>query len=103
MQHATESGVVPTAPRVRSLVLCGASSIDLAIAGMDCPSCANRIRNALLAHPGVVDVAADVPAALLRVWYEAAKVSVREISAVVAVVGEGTQHQYLAVPVTLKI
>lgn len=71
--------------------------IRLAIAEMECPDCANRIRNALLAHPAIVEAETDARAALARVWYDAARVSVREILGVVAVAGEGTQHQFLAV------
>jgi copper chaperone CopZ len=66
---------------------------------MECPDCANRVRNALVAHPGVLEAETDFGAALARVWYDAARVSVREIVGVIAVIGEGTQHRFLAVVV----
>lgn len=75
--------------------------VTLAIAEMECPSCANRIRNALLAQKGVVEAEMDVSATLGRVWYDPARVSVGEILRVVIAVGEGTQHQFL--PVVLAI
>ncbi len=100
MQHMTDRHVEPIAPRVEATELRGAPHVALAIAGMDCPNCANRIRNALMAHPGVLEAQADVPAALARVWYDPTQVRVAEILAVVTLVGEGTQHQYLPVPIT---
>jgi copper chaperone CopZ len=64
---------------------------------MGCPSCANRIRNALLAQPGIVEVEMDVPAGLARVWYVPERVGVQQVLAVVSTVGERTKHRYLAV------
>jgi len=78
--------------------LAGCCVVTLAIAEMECASCAHRIRNALLAHPGVHEAEADPSTALARVWYDPARVGVREILAVVVVVGEGTQHRFLPVP-----
>jgi copper chaperone CopZ len=97
MQHVTDACVEPIVPRAEPEALVGASYIDLAVAGMGCPSCANRIRNALLAQPGIVEVEADVPAGLARVWYVPTRVGIPEMLAVVSTVGERTQHRYLAV------
>jgi copper chaperone CopZ len=99
MQHITDCRVDPAAPRAAPGELEGADSIHLSVVGMGCPNCANRIRNALLARGGVVDVTIDLPAALARVWYAAAEVTPAEMVAVVRDAGEGSHHQYLAVPV----
>lgn len=97
MQHATDAPVKPAAPQAPPERLEGHAVVRLAIADMECPDCANRIRNALVAHPAVIEVETDACAALACVWYDPARVSVREILGVVAVAGEGTQHQFLAV------
>jgi len=98
MQHVTDPPIEPAAVRADPRALAGAAVVDLAVAGMGCPSCANRVRNALLAHSGIVEVEVDIPAALARVWYLPDRVSVREILGIVSLVGEGSQHRYLAVP-----
>lgn len=98
MQHVTDPRVEPSTPRAPPRALVGAAVVDLSVAGMGCPSCGNRIRNALLAHPGVVEAEIDVPAGLARVWYDDARVGVRELVGVVSVLGEASQHRYLAVP-----
>lgn len=98
MQHATDLPVDPMLPRADARAREAACCVDLAVAGMSCPSCANRVRNALLAHPGVVEVEVDASAALARVWYRDGRVGVRELVGIVAVVGESSPHRYIAVP-----
>lgn len=98
MQHATDPPVDPTLPRADPRVRRDACSVDLAVAGMGCPSCGNRVRNALLAHPGVVEVEVDLCALVVRVWYDPELVGVRELVGIVAVVGKASQHRYIAVP-----
>ena len=98
MQHITDRRVEPLATRATAGSLRAATTVDLAVAGMGCPNCANRIRNALLSHRGVLEAEMDVPSALARVWYDPSCVGVGEIVAMVATVGAGTHHLYLAVP-----
>lgn len=97
MQHATDCHVDPAAPQASREQLLGTDYVDLAIAGMGCANCANRIRNELLAQPGILEVEMDVTAGLARVWHVPTDIDVREIVAVVGAVGEGTHHRYLAV------
>jgi copper chaperone CopZ len=97
MQHFTDSPVTPLAPRVPPEALEGCAVVCLAIAEMECPDCANRIRNALLAHPGILEAEMDARAALAHVWHDPARVGVSEILSIVTVLGEGTQHRFLAV------
>lgn len=97
MHHVLDPPVEASTERAAPEILERCAIVTLAIAGMECQDCANRIRNALLAHPGVVETEADAGAALARVWYDPERVSVEEILGVVAVVGEWTQHQFLAV------
>lgn len=98
MQHLTDPLVTPSAPRTPPEALRGCSVVHLAIAGMECEQCANRVRNALMAHAGVREAETDAGATLARVWYDASRVSVEEILGIVAVIGARTQHQFLAVP-----
>jgi len=46
MQHATDRPVDAVAPRAGAQALRGTEFVDLAVAGMGCPNCANRVRNA---------------------------------------------------------
>jgi len=97
MQHLTDAPVKQSVPQASSEAVEGHAVVRLAIAEMECPACADRIRNALLAHPAIVEVETDARAALACVWYDPARVSVREILGVVAVLGEGSQHRFLGV------
>lgn len=99
MQHLTDCHVDPVASRADPEELERALHVDLAVAGMGCPNCGNRVRNALMARDGVVEVHVDVPRALARVWYMAEDIDVEEIMTVVRVAGEATHHRYMAVPV----
>jgi copper chaperone CopZ len=99
MQHVTDCHVDPVASRAGPEELQRARYVDLAVAGMGCPNCGNRIRNALMARAGVLEVAVDVWRALVRVWYAPDDVGVEEIVSVVRIAGESTHHRYMAVPV----
>jgi len=71
----------------------------LALAGLGCPNCAMRVRNALLLTHGVVDAEIDLGSALARVWFRDGEVGVVDMVHAVALAGRGTHHRYLAVPV----
>jgi len=99
MQHVTECHVDPVAGGASEAERKGSAMQHLAMAGMGCPNCANRVRNALLATRGVVDVEVDLAAALATVWYRPQDVGVVDLTNAVKAAGEGTHHRYLAIPV----
>lgn len=99
MQHITGCHVDPVASRTDPAELERALHVDLAVAGMGCPNCGNRVRNALMAQLGVLEVRVDVPRALARVWYTAEDIGLEEILKAVRVAGEATHHRYMAVRV----
>jgi copper chaperone CopZ len=99
MAHMTECEVVPPAPPAAPEKLRGADYAYLGLAGAGCPNCRNRIRNALLACPGVVEVSIDESGALAQVWYATSEITVEGLVTQVAAAGEGTHHRYMAVPV----
>jgi len=99
MQHVTDCHVEPLAGRVPDAEREDAVVQYLALAGLGCPNCANRVRNALLRASGVVDVEVDLPAGLATVWYRPAEGRVSDLIAAVSVAGLGTHHRYLAVAV----
>ena len=76
-----------------------ADIIGLSLRGVRCPNCANRVRNALLGCPGVVDAVVDLAAAHAEVWYRPDQVGPTGLRRVVSKAGSGTHHRYLAVPV----
>ena len=77
-----------------------ATVLHLLVAGMGCPNCVNRVRNALLGARGVVDVEVDLRAGLATVWYRPGEMRLTELLAAVADAARRTHHSYLAVPVT---
>lgn len=97
MQHLTDPPVEPESSHATPEALSSAATVDLAIAGMGCRNCANRIRNVLLEQPGVLEAELEVARALARVWYDPSRTGVREILSTVDELGERTQHQFLAV------
>jgi copper chaperone CopZ len=99
MQHLTDCHVDPIAGRASADDRRNAEVQYLAVAGMGCPNCAHRVRNALLRAPGVVDVEVDLPGGLASVWFRGAETGVSDLVEVVAAAGRETQHTYLAVPV----
>lgn len=99
MQHVTDCHVEPLTGRVPEREREGAEVGYLALAGLGCPNCANRVRNALLRATGVVDVEVDLTSALATVWYRPDEGRVWDFVNAVSVAGLGTHHRYLAVPV----
>lgn len=102
MQHVTDCHVDPIANSASPGEREGAEVRYLALAGMGCPNCANRVRNALVAAHGVVDVEVDLPAGLATVWYRRGEAPVADLIHAVAGAGRGTHHRYLAVPVRAR-
>ncbi|MGE0160824.1 MAG: cation transporter [Gemmatimonadales bacterium] len=102
MQHTSDPPVDPARPRLDPRERSSEYSVDLAVAGMGCPSCGNRVRNALLAHPGVREAEVDLCALTVRVWYRPELVGVSELVAIIEVVGQASQHRYAAVPLGLS-
>ena len=65
MQHITDCHVEPVAGRAPAADRESEQIVYVAVAGMGCPNCANRVRNGLLGTEGVVDLDVDLPAALV--------------------------------------
>jgi len=99
MQHMTDCAVTPITDRVSDDDREVADKVHLAVADMGCPNCGNRVRNALMAVDGVLDAEIDVPAGLVTVWFDAERAATHNLVAAVAKAGQGTHHNYLAVPV----
>lgn len=104
MQHVTECHVEPIEGAAGSADLDEAVQYTLALAGLGCPNCANRVRNALLRTPGVLEAEIDLHRATGRVWCLPDSLAT-ESDLVKAVVGasRGTHHRYLAVPLRSRL
>lgn len=99
MQHETECRVDPLRASVDPAQLAGTREVTLAVAGMGCPNCANRVRNALLRCRHVLEVEVDLRGSLARVWCDPdASVPPEALTRAVAEASRGTHHRYLAVP-----
>lgn len=77
----------------------GSSTVRLGLSGLGCRNCANRVRNALIATPGVVDAEVTLSAAQADVWYRPEMIGPVGLTRVVFRSGAGTHHRYRAVPV----
>lgn len=102
MQHVTDCHVDPVTGRASADARRDAETLYLGLAGLGCPNCANRVRNALLAVQGVVDVEIDLPAGLATVWRHPGEAEVPDLIFVVADAARGTHHRYLAVPLPVR-
>ena len=74
------------------------AGIRLVIAGMGCPNCTMRVRNALLSVDGVADAHVKLVPSVGRVLYDGERVTTEQLIAAVAAAGEGTHHEYSARP-----
>jgi copper chaperone CopZ len=73
-----------------------AARIHLSVTDMGCPNCAHRVRNALLAVPGVLDVAVHLGAGQAAVACRDGSVGVDHLVGAVEDASQGTRHQYTA-------
>ena len=64
----------------------------LAVDGLGCVSCANRVRNALLALPGVFLAEVDLDHHTVSVWHDPRRVTSHVLADAVASAGDDTHH-----------
>jgi len=69
----------------------------LAVAGMGCPTCVNRVYNALARTRGVLDVDVSLESASARVVFDRAWVDGVDLVQAVASAGNDGRHSYRAV------
>lgn len=72
------------------------SEITLVVAGMGCPNCALRVRNALVLHHGVIDAQVDHMSGRAVIRYNPGLVAVDDLIQAVSMAGAGSHHQYAA-------
>lgn len=72
------------------------AGVRLVIAGMGCPNCAMRVRNALLSVDGVAEAYVKLVPSVSRVLYDGERVTTEQLIAAVAGAGQGTHHEYCA-------
>lgn len=97
MQHVTECHVEAVTRHVSESERRRARTVHLAVAGMGCVNCANRVRNALLETRGVLDVDVDHIAGLATVWCRGTEAPTAKLTEAVAECGRRSHHRYLAV------
>lgn len=77
-------------------VLQAADRVYLAVTDMGCPNCAHRVRNALLAVPGVLDASVHLAAGQAAVACRDDSVGVDDLVGAVEDASQGTRHRYTA-------
>ena len=68
----------------------------LAISGMGCPNCANRVRNSLLSLYGVVDAYVDYAVGIAQVSFNPNLETIEDLLSVISRAGSDGRHQYSA-------
>lgn len=86
----------PIETTVDAEALESAAGALLGVMGMGCPTCATRVRNALLSDPGVLSVRMDLSHGLARVAYDRQRTTERRLLDAVAAAGD-VRHAYQAV------
>ena len=72
------------------------ATVGLTVWGMGCQNCSNRVRNGLLALPGVVEADVDHTTGFAFVEYSPSLVSMPALLQAVAQAGDGERHKYIA-------
>lgn len=101
MQHVTDCHVDPAPSRGSGFEKRDTHAVHLAVAGMGCINCANRVRNALLEVEGVVEVEVDrLRGGLTTVWCRPDRGDrTDDLTGAVAECGRRSHHRYIAVPI----
>lgn len=78
-----------------------AMAVYLAVGGMGCEHCANRVNNALVALEGVVAVKVYLREGIVVVAYHPQQATLEDLQAAVEAAGDG-RHRYTAQPLDLR-
>ena len=73
-----------------------AARATLAVSGMGCSNCANRVRNSLLALYGVVDAYVDHTAGIAQVSFNPNMETIDDLIQAVTLAGGDDRHEYSA-------
>lgn len=98
-QRSSKCHVDPVLKSVDPKLLDRSATAFLAVSGMGCPTCAARVRNALVTTEGVVEAEVDHGSGLAVVSYLPDAVNVDAMTRAVSSAAAGTHHTYEAVPV----
>ena len=102
MRDAEIGTVRLLAPEERPGGANGSTRSLFGVAGMDCGECTERVRNALAAVEGVLDVDARRGSALVEVRHDGTRVGVAELVATIRRAAEGTSFDYRPVPMRAR-
>ncbi len=90
--------VEPVQKAATTEALAEATSVWLAVFGMGCPNCANRVRNSLLSLDGVLDVSVSHVAGMATVVFNPDATTFQDLLEAVERAGNDGRHEYWAVP-----
>lgn len=88
--------VAPIEKDVDAAALARASEVVLAVRGMGCPTCAVRVRNALLRLRGVLSAFVVLREGSATVYVDPALISTAELLEAVSLAGVESGHHYIA-------
>ena len=66
----------------------------LAVSGMGCPNCANRVRNSLLSLYGVIDTYIDYAAGIAQVSFNPNLETIDDLLGAISQAGSDGRHRY---------
>jgi copper chaperone CopZ len=87
-------------PRSTRRTLWDLSAVRLRIDGMGCTHCEERIRQGLLASPGVRGARVELESATAAVVFDPSRLTVDEVLEIIEQIGSASGHAYTAVPVS---
>lgn len=89
-------GVEPISKQFTEEEMAEGTQIALAIKGMGCMSCANRVQNSILRSTGVVEAQVDLMTGIARVVYNPQMSSLNDLFQAVVRAGGDGRHNYSA-------
>jgi copper chaperone CopZ len=94
MEKACHVGAIHKAPSVEERQ--EQATALLAMQGMGCPNCVNRVRNSLLQVYGVVSAEIDLESGRAKVIFNPRLTGTEDLRQAVAAAGQDARHKYRA-------
>jgi copper chaperone CopZ len=96
LKHEGGCQVTPVYATASEAQLAQASVLFLAVEGMGCPTCTQRVRNGLLQIQGVLDASVELDSGLAKVWFDDGVVTPATVAADLPAAASDARHSYTA-------
>lgn len=96
LNHEGGCQVTPMHATANEAQLAQASVLFLAVEGIGCPTCTQRVRNGLLHIQGVLDASVELESGLAKVWFDDGVVTPATVAADLPAAAGDARHNYTA-------